>query len=247
MSDISIKLGATITFDKEKESDIVTNLHDLLSRRKLGAYLNRLIRYVWENPDKFKDTEIEMEKWGLTYTRQEFFKEINDEINSIKSKIKQVTDELHSIQTVVKTYDILGVYEKIDMSSLAMIAIDKHIKKFETSLGYNYPLYNIDKEVELKNIGRIVDQAVEVILEMLGGKDEVIKENISIRDIHNNSIKNEISIHDILSSRGNTIRDLKDEGLDEEMYGDSEVEGYDMTDDDTLRMIEAFCGVEKEG
>lgn len=176
MSSINVKLGATLTFDAERERDIVANIQLLLSKHKLGPYINKLLRYAWEHPEEFEGTELDMAEWGLTHSRSAFFASVEKELRKSKSNLAETIDSLHEITTAIKVGQNIGLIGKVETTALAVFAIQKHMESFSKALDISYSLNKEYEKDKAENIQTIAEKAAELVLEMLGGKEAILEE-----------------------------------------------------------------------
>ena len=80
MSKTDIRLGSLISFDSEREADIIEFVQDLTSQHKLGRFIGYLLRLACETPETLQYREKlnpilkEMSDLGITPRRDAMFK-----------------------------------------------------------------------------------------------------------------------------------------------------------------------------
>ena len=87
MSKTDIRLGSLISFDSEREADIIEFVQDLTSQHKLGRFIGYLLRLACETPETLQYREKlnpilkEMNDLGITPRRDAMFKQFSKEIH----------------------------------------------------------------------------------------------------------------------------------------------------------------------
>lgn len=98
MSKTDIRLGSTLSFDTDREADIIEFVEELTSQHKLGKFISYLLRLACETPEvlqyREKVTPIikEMDRLGISPRRDSLLKKYNNDIIELKQKIDDLYD-----------------------------------------------------------------------------------------------------------------------------------------------------------
>ena len=165
-----MRLGATLEFDSGKELDLIKNVKDLTERHKLGAYINNLLRYVWENPEKFKGTDICPLTNGLTPKRQAYFNNIEKELSACKKSIDEMYKEMIVLSTAAKVGATFGLVENASEFLLGVTCIEEYVKRIRSKLNLGVWGDGVYESAKQQNVEEIANQAAEVLVKILLSK-----------------------------------------------------------------------------
>lgn len=169
MADYNIRLGTTLRFSKNQELDLIKNVMDLTDRHKLGAYINELLRYVWEHPEKFEGTVVDPYKNNISMRRKQFFDHVELEVKNCKRSLDYMYSEMIALNTAAKVGATLGLVESTDEFLLGL----KHVEGYIRRLRNDYDLNKLDGMFESENtwkVEEIADKAADILVKMMMAK-----------------------------------------------------------------------------
>lgn len=142
MAKEGIRLGSTLVFDKEKEKDIIDLVNTATNQHKLGEILSHLLRIWFETPEKLMEPSneiikaiMDMEKYGMTPRRYEFFDEVSKEIEDMKNKVDEIYEMCREMHTLAKFGKRLGLEEKANNMLMAEFMAEKQLTDLCNKLG----------------------------------------------------------------------------------------------------------------
>ena len=169
MGTVKLKLGSTLEFIEGKEDDIIRTVKELTACHKLGAYINSLLRYVWENPEKFSRTEIDPLRYGIHPKRNAFFKEVNYKVEESRQAIERLYSESVVLLAAAKAGATLGLIENTEDYILGVESVEQYVKSLKSSLGLHNISY-IPSGSKTTEIESIAESASEILVKMMVAK-----------------------------------------------------------------------------
>lgn len=142
---------------------------DLTDRHKLGAYINELLRYAWENPEKFEGTVVDPYKNNISMRRQKFFDHIEHEVKNCKQSLNYMYQEMIALNTAAKVGATMGLVESTNEFLLGL----KHIEGYIRRLRDEYDLNKLDGMFESENkwkVEEVADRAADILVKMMMAK-----------------------------------------------------------------------------
>lgn len=171
-----LKLGATISFNKENERDIIAQLESLKKRHKLGEFISNAIRIVFEHPELLEEQDTSLEKFGLTENRQQFFDAISKEVNALKVKVDKIYKIATEIYTLTQFNKKIGLEERAKNILCAQFILQKQTRELCNILGVSQISSTYASE-KLFDINKNVDETLEFIINYYDGIVSEIKSN----------------------------------------------------------------------
>jgi len=104
MMKYQIKLNSTLTFESERERDIIEQLENLISRHKLGGFISELVRAAFQDEGFLTRNGVSLEDWAVENTREEFFELCRKELSEQHKKI----DEIYKMASELYNMSIIG-------------------------------------------------------------------------------------------------------------------------------------------
>lgn len=147
MSKTDIRLGSVISFDTEREADIIEFVQDLTSQHKLGRFLGYLLRLACETPEvlhyreKTQSIIKEMDSLGISPRRDELFKKYSDQILELKQEIDSIYNMTEKLYTLALAGKALGLSERTENLMAAQFVIRHQLNQVEQILGKDSVLY----------------------------------------------------------------------------------------------------------
>ena len=167
-----LRLGATLEFDMAREYDLVQTVKDLTKSHKLGAYINKLLRYVWENPDKFKGTPVDCSENGITNYRVSYFNEVSSEVGKLQKSLEGLYREVLVLSTAAKVGATFGLVEKADEVLLGLQAINEYSKAIRDKLDFGQWGHLISTDGMTPDPEGISMKAADILINILISKGE---------------------------------------------------------------------------
>lgn len=178
MSDYKVKLGATLSFNKEQEKDIVMQLEKLKSRHKLGEFISHCIRVVLENKEFAEEHGFNIERFGLTDNRKKFFDAVREETDRMNKKIDAIYDMAYKTYSLALFNKKIGMEDKSRNLLQAQFVLQKQMREMSRILGVE----NISQVYEsnrVNDVERNVDETLEFIINYYDGVVNELQENIA--------------------------------------------------------------------
>lgn len=173
MSKTDIRLGSLISFDSEREADIIEFVQDLTSQHKLGRFIGYLLRLACETPETLQYREKlnpilkEMNDLGITPRRDAMFKQFSKEILDLKNKINDVYVISEKLYTLALARKALGLEDRAKELLAAQFVVRRQTALLESKLGTSSLLYTYESD-SMRDVQKKADEILEVILETYG-------------------------------------------------------------------------------
>lgn len=180
MSQRKIKLGATLSFDNEKERDILQHLDKLKSRHRLGEFISQCLRVVFENKELAESCGLRIERYGLTDNRKKFFDAVRTETDRMNKKIDEIYDMAYKTYTLAQFNKKIGLEEKSKNLLQAQFLLQKQMREMCKILGVS-DIAQIYESNKMYNLEKNVDETLEFIINFYDGVVNELKENINQR------------------------------------------------------------------
>lgn len=256
-----LKLGATISFNKENERDIVAQLESLKKRHKLGEFISNAIRIVFEHPELLEEQDTSLEKFGLTDNRQQFFDAISKEVNSLRVKVDKIYKIATEIYTLTQFNKKIGLEERAKNILCAQFILQKQTRELCNILGVSQinstyaseKLFDIKKNVDetLEFIINYYDGIVSEIKTSVSGMDEqerkLLELKKSLKELEDSKyVQNVVSQNtqdkkekvEVVAEKENKVEEEP-----EEITEDSEIDGFDLAENADLAGMADFLGI----
>lgn len=141
MAKTDIRLGSLISFDSEREADVIEFVQDLTSQHKLGRFIGYLLRLACETPETLEYREKltpilkEMDSLGITPRRDKMFKQFSKEILELKTKINDIYVISEKLYTLALARKALGLEERSEKLLAAQFVVRRETALLERKLG----------------------------------------------------------------------------------------------------------------
>lgn len=223
MSKTDIRLGSLISFDSEREADIIEFVQDLTSQHKLGRFIGYLLRLACETPETLQYREKlnpiikEMNDLGITPRRDAMFKQFSKEILDLKNKINDIYVISEKLYTLALARKALGLEDRAKELLAAQFVVRRQTALLESKLGTSSLLYTYESD-SMRDVQKKADEILEVILETYGDllndvKTAGIAKN---EDEESNKVENDSSSKldsDSINRLAEAIEKLCDSGI----------------------------------
>lgn len=188
MANKTIKLVANLTFDENKELDIVNMINYLNSHHKTGQFLSGLIRLAMDCPDiimKNTNGEIDMGPSmnkitvdGISTIRRDFMNNLNSKVDKLWEQVTDIRKMALQIYTLAQMNKFVGIEAKSENTLRASFVLEKQLSDLQRSLG---TLLNDKQFIDerLKKSKEFSDETLEYIINTYDGIVLEIKNQFS--------------------------------------------------------------------
>lgn len=239
--DYKVRLGATLEFDSAKELDLIKNVKDLTERHKLGAYINALLRYAWEHPEKFKGTEVCPLANGLEPKRDAYFNNINKELLSCKKAIDEMYKEMLQLYTAAKVGATFGLVENTSEFIFGLQCIEEYIKKIRNKLNlgtWSEGIYEIEKK---QNPEEVANAAADILIKMM------VSKNVDLRINSGAPANTQAPVvgknNQFVNNSGNSNTPTENNNNAPVVSENNSTENKDAVNDDNMDLVASFCNM----
>lgn len=167
------RIGSTLVFNKEKESDIINKVEYLAKRHKLGLFIANLIRVAFDSPYKLESMEElrkvfkELEDYGISLDRHKFFNEVEKELRDIKIKVDAIYNMGLKLLILAQVGKVIGLEDRSKNLLSTQFILQRELNMVCDKLGISSGgfIYNSDK---LRNIEEYAEEVLEFIINSYG-------------------------------------------------------------------------------
>lgn len=184
-----LRLGSTLEFDN-REQDLMLVIKQLTDQHKLGQYINALLRYVWENPEQFKDTDIDPLKYGISDRRAAFFNDVNGRVKKCQDAINGMYREMIALSTAAKVGATFGLVENTSDFLMGLECIENYTEKIKQILNTSgLSAYESANKTKSK-AEEIANSAAEILVKMMVAKridlriDQQKSQQTAVSEVH---------------------------------------------------------------
>lgn len=213
MSKTDIRLGSLISFDTERESDIIEFVQDLTAQHKLGRFIGYLLRLACETPEVLQYREKtqpilkEMETLGITPRRDSLFKQYSNEVLQLKQRVDEVYEIAEKLYTLALAGKALGLEERSE-GLLAAHFVAKHQaalleEKFgRDSILYTYKLNAMQdaKKKAEENLDMIISTYGDVFNELQSAVTKLKEIEVAVVKAKSIEVENMTGLNMIVGS-----------------------------------------------
>ena len=187
MSGYNIRLSSMLTFDEEKEADIIQVIEKLNSMHKTGNFLSNLIRVSLDCPEildqsngKFTkgSTLVDLEQYGLTYNRRALADKHTREVSEMKKKVDEMYDMTLKLYTLALMNKHLGLEKKTENTMIANFMVEKQLGDLKKLLGANL-VDNTFASNKVKDTQKLAEESLEFILNTYSDIINEVKSSIT--------------------------------------------------------------------
>lgn len=182
MSDYNTRLGCTLSFDNEKEKDIIEVINQLKDNRKLGEFISYLLRVAMDNPElidkrsdgsyKTGDTIKEMSKLGISPVRYKAIEDMKRSVNDMYDKINKMYDMCLKVYTLAQFGKQLNISNRSDNLLMGTFIAEQELSKICEIFGLKSinTIYSSNKQL------KVHDFANDVLAYIIESYDSIINE-----------------------------------------------------------------------
>lgn len=191
MGTYTTRLGCQLSFSEEKEADIIAIIQKLNATHKTGQFISNLIRIALECPeiiDKGSEDYApgslmkNMDSWGISYDRKQFFQSVTKDIASMKQKIDDVYEMAFKTYTLALMGKHLGLEEKSNNNLMASFMLERQLKDIQTKLGINITdsVYASNKALDVHDKSQ---EVLEFIIDVYSGIVTELANKLSVKEL----------------------------------------------------------------
>lgn len=163
MGDYDTRVWLRLSFDTEKERDIINRVAYLTEHRKLGNFIEQLLRFAVDHNEELAELGFNSEDYGITKMRDKFFGAVNAELKEMMKKIDEVYDIAFSLKCMAYGGHVVGLTEQADNLISAQYVVDEQLKKLQSALGVED--LRVSNAFEHKELDDRAKEVVEYIKE----------------------------------------------------------------------------------
>lgn len=179
MEKVRVRMGANLTFDADKERDIIELVNNATSQHKLSDLVTNLLRIYVDNPEELiknrKDIEVLLEETnngGISKNRQNFFEDITKKIDQMKQKVDIMYDKCLEMNTMVMMGKRLGMGERTENNLLATFMLEKQL----TDLYDTFGVKNIKHQFNSNKLLDTHEKSEEILEYIINSYDGIFTE-----------------------------------------------------------------------
>jgi len=140
----SIRLGSILSFDEDKEKDMIEIMEYLNSTHTTGRFFSNLVRIAFDNPEIIVKSKNgiekskllqQMDEVGFSDKRDKFFKNIATDMLEMKKKVDMVYEMSLKTYTLAQMGKHLALEEKSENNLRAEFIIEKQLKDLQDKIG----------------------------------------------------------------------------------------------------------------
>mgnify|MGYP001040007755 CR=1 FL=1 len=210
MSRRTIRLGSTLSFDEEKEKDIIDAIETLSRSHKLGELVSHIIRVAFDNPGDLESREKlnkafeEVSRLGMSRNRFEFFQQVSRTIEEMKAKVDTMYDMNLKLLTLAQFGKRLGIEERTDSMLAAQFVLQKQIDVIANTLGITHPNHTYYSN----KIQETHEKADDILVYILESYDNIINE------LKESLVGGVNTVTDVSEESNKTDREMEDRSVD---------------------------------
>lgn len=182
----SIRLGSTLTFDDEKEKDIIDAINKMNSCHKTGLFMSNLIRAAVDCPELLKrssngaiSAEV-LEQVGVSEKRKEFFGEISRKLDEVKVKADKIYDLAFKMYVSALMGKQLGLEERSKNTLATEFMLEQNISELKKVVGGPISTFESNK---LKSVDNRAKECLAYIIETYSGIVEELKNSLVVQRV----------------------------------------------------------------
>lgn len=258
MSTKTIRLNTSLTFDEEKEKDIVGLIEKMNSSHRTGQFISNMFRVAMDCPEiieKSGDKESfgkvmnQMDCCGASAIRSKFISEMIKQIEDMKKKVDEIYDRSVQLYILSKVGKQIGLEDKNNNILAAQFLLEKQMKELQDTLGVSLK-DNVYASNKLHDTQKIADNAFEYILESYYSIIDEMKKNVvvatnvvpvQVQNTSTNNVSTDNSSNSNLTTEAGSSEDKAKETVQEQSEDDEIVE-FGTFGEDGLNELTNFFG-----
>lgn len=186
MGTVDRRLGSQLTFDAEKEKDIIKCIDTLSDSKKLGRLISHLLRLAFESPEVYgggREVISLIEKMGdmgVSPTRYNYFEQLSKEVKTMQKRVDDIYEMAYKTYMLAQMGKLLGSSERADNSLRASFILERQISDMCSKLGID-SLNHVFTSNKLEETHSRADKVLEHIIESYDSILAELKESLAIQ------------------------------------------------------------------
>lgn len=178
MSKTDIRINSLLTFDTEKEADVIEFIQDLTSQHKLGRMIAYLLRLACETPEVLENREKlipilqQMQDLNVTPKRNKMYQEYAKLLLEMKQKINDIYNMTEKLYTLALANKALGLEDRSKELLAAQFVLKHQTDVIEKKIGADALNFMYDSAT----MQNALDRANEVMQTLIETHGEVFNE-----------------------------------------------------------------------
>lgn len=178
MSKTEIRINSLLTFDTEKEADVIEFIQDLTSQHKLGRMIAYLLRLACETPEVLENREKlipilqQMQDLNVTPKRNKMYQEYAKLLLEMKQKINDIYNMTEKLYTLALANKALGLEDRSKELLAAQFVLKHQTDVIERKIGADALNFMYDSAT----MQNALDRANEVMQTLIETHGEVFNE-----------------------------------------------------------------------
>ncbi len=177
--DKEIRLAAPLKFDSEREADMIAKVEEMASHRKLGEFLNVVLKIALDHPEDFAKYGLELREFGLSGDRLAFFRDIQNQTNQMRAKIDKIYDMSFKVYNLALFGKKLGLERKAENILQAQFILQRQLDELCQTLGIT-SVSHIYESNKLEVVSKRANEILEYILESYDNIVAELKSSITV-------------------------------------------------------------------
>lgn len=182
-----IKLNTYLSFDSEKEADLIEKIDSLSSKKQLSYFVTNIIKFALENPVIIEKANITTNGYLSSKDRLDFFKGITTEVKEIEKKLTYLQEMVEHNYNLILLNKSIGLSGKTENEVLASFIIERELQLLKVKLG----IQNLVTEERSQKLSEYHEKSEKLVEDIITKYDGIITElvnrNISTSVITENS------------------------------------------------------------
>lgn len=167
-----IKKTITISLDDFREKDIINMVEELSTKKQFGDYVTMLIKASVDNPELIGLSRVDMEEYSRKDNREQFFTQVEKDVNNMKRKIDSIFDMALSMYTLAQFGKRIGLEDRSKNMLQANFILQQQMNRLTETLG----VQSIGQVYESNRIDLAQRKVDEILEYIVTSHDSIVSE-----------------------------------------------------------------------
>lgn len=195
MSNKSIRLSSLLTFDEQRESDMIKFVNEKQDSHEIGQFLSNLIRIAFDNEEiltKLSDETgtkyvpgtvlNQIKQCGITQKREEFVDSVSSQVADIKKKVDSIYDMAYKLYITSLAGNHLGLGKQAENLMMSCFLIERQTKALEDTVGTKFSNH-VYLSNRLQDTKENAEQVLECMLQSYGSILNEFQNSICVQQV----------------------------------------------------------------
>lgn len=184
LREYQIRPCSVLTFDEDKEKDLINIVNNLKDRKKLGIFITNLIRIALESPEVYgtrnevNQVLAKIDELGITPCRYTYFSQLSKEVNDIKKKVDSIYNMAYKTYMLAQMGKHLGLEDKSTNLMLASFILERQVTELCKNIGVDN-LNHTFASNKLADTKIKADEVMEFIIESYDSLVDELKKSLT--------------------------------------------------------------------